>query len=111
MDARSIKPTDARRIGKALQPGLDYLRRLRERMVAVGFLPDDPLFPAVVKAHDAGGELFMVTHYASRTKARKRTQNGTFPFACQVEIDTKILNSAFHLPTHNKYQRLSPCRR
>jgi hypothetical protein len=65
MDARSIKPADAKRIGKALQAGLDYLRRLRERMAAVGFLPDDPLFAAVVKAHDAAGELFMAMHYAS----------------------------------------------
>jgi hypothetical protein len=65
MDAHSIKPADAKRIGNALQPGLDYLRRLRERMVAVEFLPNDPLFAAVVKAHDAAGELFMAMHYAS----------------------------------------------
>jgi len=35
MHASSIKPADAKRIGNALRPGLDYLRRLRERMVAV----------------------------------------------------------------------------
>jgi hypothetical protein len=33
MDASSIKPPDVRRIGKAHQPGLDYLRRLPERVV------------------------------------------------------------------------------
>jgi hypothetical protein len=33
--------------------------------IEVGFLPDDPLFAAVVKAHDATGELYMAMHYAS----------------------------------------------
>ncbi len=79
MDSSTIKPADAKRIGKALQPGLDYLRRLRERMVAVGFLPDDPLFAAVVKAHDAAGELFMAMHYASCASGVGAARMGTAP--------------------------------
>jgi hypothetical protein len=64
MNSQTMPPEHAKRIGKSLRPSLNYLTRLRERMVAVGFLPDDPLFVAVVKAHAAMGELFMAMHYA-----------------------------------------------
>ena len=65
MDATTIDPEDAKRIVEALQPSLDYLRRLRERMVAAGFLPDDPLLESVGKSYDAMSELYMTMHYVS----------------------------------------------
>ena len=64
MNAKSIEPDHAKRINRGMRAGLNYLTKLRERMVAVGFLPEDPLFVAVVKAHDAAGELFVAMHYA-----------------------------------------------
>jgi hypothetical protein len=79
MNASTIKSSDARRIGAAVRPGLDYLRRLRERMVEVGFLPDDPLFAAVVKAHDAAGELYMALHYAGCSGGVGGARMGTAP--------------------------------
>ena len=62
--ARTITPEEASRIGASIKPSLNYLSRLRERMVEIGFLPDDLAFRAVVKAHDAVGWLFMAMHYA-----------------------------------------------
>jgi hypothetical protein len=65
MQRKSIKRGQAQVINKALFPGLNYLCRLRNRMVKVGFLPDDPLFLLVSKAYDAVYRLHMETHYLS----------------------------------------------
>jgi hypothetical protein len=62
-----------------LKPHLNYLSRLRARMVEVGFLPDDPVFAAVVKAHDAAGEHFMALHYAGRGGGSGGARLGTGP--------------------------------
>jgi hypothetical protein len=61
---RTITPPESKQIGATPKPHLNCLSRLRARMVEVGFLPTDPVFLAVVKAHDAAGELFMTLHYA-----------------------------------------------
>jgi hypothetical protein len=65
MNSTTISPEHAKRVRAALGPSLRYLSKLRERMVAVGFLPADPLFAATVKAHDALQAASMAWHYAS----------------------------------------------
>jgi hypothetical protein len=42
-----------------------FLHRLRDRMLKVGFLPDDPLFLRVCQAYDSLHRLFIDLHYLS----------------------------------------------
>ena len=65
MERKSIKRSQAKVINTALFPGLNYLCRLRNRMIKVGFLPDVPLFLLVSEAYDAVYRLHMETHYLS----------------------------------------------
>jgi len=46
-----------------LQPMLGYLGRLKRRMIRRGFLNDDPLLAAVVRAEDAMHALHVEVHY------------------------------------------------
>jgi len=58
-----LPPDHAKRIWQELRPGLSYLSRLRARMVAIGFLPDDPLMLMVVKAQESVQDLAIRLHY------------------------------------------------
>jgi hypothetical protein len=48
-----------------VQPSLNYLFRLRERMGKTGFPPGDPLFKLVDQAYDSMHRLFIDLHYLS----------------------------------------------
>jgi hypothetical protein len=48
---------------KELHAGLSHLSRLRARMVAIGFLADDPLLLMVVKAQESVQDLSIRLHY------------------------------------------------
>src|SRR5258708_4965266 len=76
---RTITPPESKQIGATIKPHLNYLSRLRGRMVEIGFLPDDPVFAAVVKAHDAADELFMALHYAGCGGGSGGARMGTGP--------------------------------
>lgn len=65
MDSDSIQRWQAAKIHQALRPTVGYLYRLRERMQQVGFLPGDPLFERVCRAHEALQALFVEVHYLS----------------------------------------------
>jgi hypothetical protein len=52
-------------IYEALFPGVNYLIRLRHRMDATGFPPDDHLCRKVRAAHDALNDLRLTAHYLS----------------------------------------------
>lgn len=58
----------------ALAPTLGYLTRLRRRMEQVGFIPGDPLYRDVCKAHDAMHALVSWLHYlACKSGSHERT--------------------------------------
>lgn len=65
MEQKTLKTWQAERISKALYPGMNYLIRLRERMVRVGFIPSDKLYQLVNKAYDAMHSLSVEMHYQS----------------------------------------------
>ena len=52
-------------IAKALFPGVNYLLRLKARMQAKGFEPDDPLFVLACAAHEATNRLRLEVHARS----------------------------------------------
>jgi hypothetical protein len=64
MDTRKLTKDEARKIGKGLFPGANYLIRLRQRMVLAGFSPLDPVFLLVVKAQDTMQHLCSAVHSA-----------------------------------------------
>ena len=63
MDSKTIKPWQAKAIYEALFPGVNYLIRLRQRMEATGFPPDDQLYRKVRAAHDALNDLRLTAHH------------------------------------------------
>jgi hypothetical protein len=65
MDSKTINPWQAKAIYEALFPGVNHLIRLRQRMEATGFPPDDQLYRKVRAAHDALNDLRLTAHYVS----------------------------------------------
>jgi hypothetical protein len=65
MDSQSLAPGQAKPLSKALFPLLNYLLRLKTRMEAVGFLPDDKLYGLVRKAYEDVHALSVEVHYLS----------------------------------------------
>ncbi len=65
MDSRAITPEQAVAINTSLYRSLNYLGRLRARMVKVGFPPDDDLLQLVDQAYNAVHSLSVRTHYLS----------------------------------------------
>jgi hypothetical protein len=58
-------PSLVRKIKDAVYPGYNYLARLQERMIQVGFTLDDPLYILVSNAYDAMLRLSGELHYRS----------------------------------------------
>jgi hypothetical protein len=65
INREAITKAQAKALSKALYPHVNYLSRLRKRMEAVGFPPNDRLYLLVRKAHDALDELSIAVHYLS----------------------------------------------
>jgi hypothetical protein len=63
MDRDSVTKDQAKKINASVQPNLNYLFRLRERMVKKGFPPNDPLMKLVENAYDSVQRLFIELHY------------------------------------------------
>ena len=63
MQSDDLSAEQARIIKARLAPALDYLARLRARMVAGGFPPQDPLLVEVVRAEHAVQDLHVALHY------------------------------------------------
>jgi hypothetical protein len=63
VDSTTLTIAQAKRMYDALAPTLGYLTRLRQRMEQVGFIPGDPLYRDVCKAHDAMHALLSRLHY------------------------------------------------
>lgn len=57
MSSDELTRTQVKAIRDALFPGLNYLVRLRKRMVKSGFPPDDPLLQLVDDAYEASWRL------------------------------------------------------
>jgi hypothetical protein len=53
MNSDELTRTQVKAISEALFPGVNYLVRLRDRMVKAGFPPDDELFKLVSDAYEA----------------------------------------------------------
>jgi hypothetical protein len=51
------------RLRRTLFPTVNLLSQLERRMTRLGFLADDPLYVAVVKAQSAAQELYVSVHY------------------------------------------------
>ena len=67
MDSSDLTPEQADRLGAAIRRYLDYVGRVRRRMEQLGFPPDDSLYRAASRAHDALQELHVRAHYCSCT--------------------------------------------
>jgi len=67
MTSSSLTPSQAHSIRDRIAPTLAYLARLRDRMGAVGFPPQDPLLDLAVEAHRGLQGLFVEAHYAGCT--------------------------------------------
>ena len=65
MERDDIKRWQAKKIAASLQPSLNYLLRLRQRMEKKGFVPGDPYYQLVSRAYDAMQTLWIQTHYLS----------------------------------------------
>ena len=65
MQADDLTRDQARALKNKLQPMLGYLSRLKRRMSYRGFLHDDELMQAVVRAEAAMHELHILVHYIS----------------------------------------------
>ena len=63
MQSHDLTRDQARALKNKLHPMLGYLGRLKRRMVRRGFLNDDPLLAAVVRAEEAMHALHVETHY------------------------------------------------
>jgi hypothetical protein len=77
MDSRHVTAEQAERLHKALGAHLRYLGRLHARMEKVGFVPGDPLFERVKKAHDAMHDLTVHVHYMECEASRREKGYGT----------------------------------
>lgn len=72
-----VEPWQAKKIHDSVAPSLRYLHKLQTRMEKVGFLPTDPLFQLVKKAHDAMQGLSVETHYmACKTGVGREPRRG-----------------------------------
>ena len=69
MDYGDLDHDQAKAIAESLAPGLNFLHRLRERMIKVGFTPSDPYFALVSKAYAAMHELNIKTRYLAASGA------------------------------------------
>jgi hypothetical protein len=67
VDSSDIKPDQAARLCKQVRRSLEYLGRLRRRMELLGFPPEDSLYRAASRAHDAMQELHVRAHYCCCT--------------------------------------------
>jgi len=65
MQADDLTRDQAAAVKNKLRPMLGYLGRLKRRMVQRGFLCDDSLLAAVVRAEDAVHALHVQLHYLS----------------------------------------------
>ena len=65
MNRKSLQPWQARKIRETLQPALGYLTRLKHRMEATGFPPDDRLYIAATNAQRSLQDLLVELHYLS----------------------------------------------
>jgi hypothetical protein len=63
--ARTLTREQARELGKAFFPHLNFFFRLKRGMERVGFLPEDPLYQLLAKAYDAAQALSVELHYRS----------------------------------------------
>jgi hypothetical protein len=63
MNRNDIENWQAKRIGEALYPTVNYLVRLRRRMEQLRFPHDDPLYKRVCEAHEAMNRLRLDVHY------------------------------------------------
>jgi hypothetical protein len=72
VDWTQIKPEQGRRLCDSVRPALAYVGRLRRRMELLGFPPNDPLYVAASRAHDALQELHVRAHYCSCTSGVAR---------------------------------------
>ena len=65
MNSDELTRTQVRAVSEALFPGLNYLFRLRKRMIKAGFPDDDPLFKLVCDAYEASWRLHIELHSMS----------------------------------------------
>jgi hypothetical protein len=65
MDSNTIRPEHAAQLNLSIRRSLNYLFRLRERMLKTGFTPTDPLYLLVSNAYDATHHLSVELHYLS----------------------------------------------
>ena len=67
MTSNQLPPSQAHSIRDRIAPTLAYLGRLRDRMVDVGFPPQDPLYLLTCEARNGLHGLFVEAHYAGCT--------------------------------------------
>jgi hypothetical protein len=81
MRSDDLTREQARALKNKLHPMLGYLSRLKRRMSYRGFLPDDELMQAVVRAEAAMHELHVLVHYISfgDTVMRERREESDSP--------------------------------
>lgn len=65
MDQNDLKPQDAQLIHDKLRSALQYLARLKKRMIDQKFPENDRLYEDVVRAHEAMARLGVSLHYLS----------------------------------------------
>src|SRR5262249_10248173 len=64
------------RLHATLFPAVNLLNQLERRMTRLGFLADDPLYLAVVKAQSAAQELYIQVHYLGCSSGVGRPRRG-----------------------------------
>ena len=72
MDSHNLSAEQVERLHRALGTHLRYFGRLQARMDTVGFVPGDPLYERVKKAHDALHDLTIHVHYLEREASRRQ---------------------------------------
>ncbi len=72
MDSRTLTVRQAEGLQQAIAQHAQYFGRLRNRMEKVGFVPGDPLYERVKKAHDATHDLSVHVHYLVCDLVKKR---------------------------------------
>jgi hypothetical protein len=77
MDRDSVTKDQTKKINASVQPSLNYLFRLRERMVKKGFPPNDPLMKLVKNAYDCVQRLFIELHYLSCDGVGRPSESGS----------------------------------
>src|SRR6478735_7005031 len=89
MQSNDLTRDQARALKNKLHPMLGYLARVKRRMVRRGFLNDDPLLAAVVRAEDAMHALHVEVHYLgcdSGVGRERRRSRRTGKLACTFAI-------------------------